>query len=761
MAIYKEDIVAVELQNGTIHRSFLGNTIGSGDKMANRFGVSLLRNGEPVSAESSTVTGLFIAPDGTKYAISETNWPGSTGKEGSKAWVQLPEICYAVPGVFSLAIKLSGGSVEGTMRIVDGMVCETGEAGAVVPTSTIPTTAEIIAAYEEAVEVVGGSVRFDASQTLSDSEQETARENIKAISDNELKQMPAVLAVLQYPDTFTAEAGESNACIIKFTGSIYLRGKINTGITFANLLTALGQETAMTIAHNYGLTYNIDTQTWAIKQISVPVNVLTSDVIVFFVTYGRISGGIGAGFTPYVELLEAEENIAKRAYNGVFYIGNNGDASWTEPGVSNVRLNLGENDYIYRANGEQYTIQIADIIAAAEESSIVQVDENNIISGNTYAILFDTETETVKIVSGTNAATVSTNPIIFYAHYGSVRAGLLVDYMTRKRIENITNTDSADIVIPEYYQTNIETARASITENMMEAGQNGETFIFITDTHWESNRKHSPSLVKYLLKNLNINLLLCGGDLINQGERATMIERMREAITAFSPYNNIVMPCAFGNHDSNWNNWDGQREHPERRFDMNDQYALMQKQAENLVTYITEDKWNFFFDVRNTRTRFIVIDTGEDGTFNDYSDLADCMMDTPAGFHIVIMGHWLYNNGNISTACTNVMNMIDAYNARTSVTVSSESYNFGNAGGTVELLLGGHAHKDVSWTTQNGVPVVLTDCDAGSRSQNTDYPYVAGTVTEQAFDVFTINYDAGTVKAVRVGRGEDRTWSRD
>ena len=180
MAIYKEDIVEIELQSGTIHRSFLNHSIGSGDKKANRFGVELFRNGAPVSAESSVVTGVFMAPDWNNYGINETSWPGSTGKEGNKAWVQLPEICYAVTGQFCLAIKLSGGGVEGTMRIIDGTVSETGEAGAVVPTSTIPTTEEIIAAYEEAVEVIAGSVRFDASQTLSDAEAETARENIEA-----------------------------------------------------------------------------------------------------------------------------------------------------------------------------------------------------------------------------------------------------------------------------------------------------------------------------------------------------------------------------------------------------------------------------------------------------------------------------------------------------------------------------------------------------------------------------------------------------
>lgn len=180
MAFYREDIVSIELESGTVFRSFLNHTLGSGDQKANRFGVRLFRGGEPVSAESATVTGLFMAPDGTRYVISETSFPGSTGKEGNKAYVQLPPVCYAVTGQFTLAIKLTGGGVEGTMRIVDGTVDETGEDGAVVPTSTIPTTAEIIEAYEEAVAVMGGSVRFDATQSLTSTEKATARENINA-----------------------------------------------------------------------------------------------------------------------------------------------------------------------------------------------------------------------------------------------------------------------------------------------------------------------------------------------------------------------------------------------------------------------------------------------------------------------------------------------------------------------------------------------------------------------------------------------------
>lgn len=186
MALYKEDFVDIELETGNIHRAFLNHTIGSGDILANRFGVRLFRNGEPVNVESAVVSGVFMAPDGTNYAINETSFPGSTWKSGNAAAVSLPGICYAASGQFCLAIKLSGGSVNSTVRIVDGTVCETGEAGAVVPTSTIPTTEEIIAAYEEAVEVIGGSVRFDVSQSLSTSEKAKARGNIDAVSTSEL-----------------------------------------------------------------------------------------------------------------------------------------------------------------------------------------------------------------------------------------------------------------------------------------------------------------------------------------------------------------------------------------------------------------------------------------------------------------------------------------------------------------------------------------------------------------------------------------------
>ena len=184
MGIYHEDIVDIDLsRNGTICRSFMNKAIGEGDTMANRFGVRIFRNGEEENIESSQCQGFFMAPDGTNILISGSDY---TSVDGNKAWVQLPQGCYANEGQFSLAIKLIGGGVTGTMRIVDGVVSNTGATGAVMPTSQVPTSAEIIAAYDQAIEVIDNSVRFDITQDKTDAQKKTARENIGAASAEEL-----------------------------------------------------------------------------------------------------------------------------------------------------------------------------------------------------------------------------------------------------------------------------------------------------------------------------------------------------------------------------------------------------------------------------------------------------------------------------------------------------------------------------------------------------------------------------------------------
>ena len=122
MAIYKEDIADVELESGDIYRSFLNHSIGQGDIKENRFGVRLLRNGQAESLSGCSCAGYFTRPDGTVKTLSGEN----AGISGNTAYVTLTQDCYAYEGKFTLAIKVSGGGITATMRIVDGMVDNTG-----------------------------------------------------------------------------------------------------------------------------------------------------------------------------------------------------------------------------------------------------------------------------------------------------------------------------------------------------------------------------------------------------------------------------------------------------------------------------------------------------------------------------------------------------------------------------------------------------------------------------------------------------------
>ena len=163
MALYREDIVDIDLIGGSIHRSFLMRSIGKADILGNRFGVRLFRNGQPENIGGGSCTGLFMAPNGQNILISGS---GNTGVSGNVAWVQLPQACYNVEGQFALAIKISNGTVTGTMRIVDGMVENTGSDSPVAPTGTVPTYEEVLAVYDEMQDAVEYTERVkDAIRT--------------------------------------------------------------------------------------------------------------------------------------------------------------------------------------------------------------------------------------------------------------------------------------------------------------------------------------------------------------------------------------------------------------------------------------------------------------------------------------------------------------------------------------------------------------------------------------------------------------------
>lgn len=120
--ITRIDLVDVELNSGKLNRSWIGNVANIDDVEANGFGVRLFRDGKPVNVIGAQVRGYFRNSAGETITINGDDY-GYFGDY--EVYIVLPAACYATPGIFSLAIKLIGGGVTETVRIVDGTIINT------------------------------------------------------------------------------------------------------------------------------------------------------------------------------------------------------------------------------------------------------------------------------------------------------------------------------------------------------------------------------------------------------------------------------------------------------------------------------------------------------------------------------------------------------------------------------------------------------------------------------------------------------------
>ena len=95
----------------------------------------------------------------------------------------------------------------------------------------------------------------------------------------------------------------------------------------------------------------------------------------------------------------------------------------------------------------------------------------------------------------------------------------------------------------------------------------------------------------------------------------------------------------------------------------------------------------------------------------------------------------------------------------------SVSCDFTNAKGDLIAYHGGHNHADTASktgypSTALSFPIITTRCDGkGENDETLKAERVAGTLTEQSFDVFTVNTKTRTIHATKIGAGADRTIS--
>lgn len=144
MATIKTDLICN--LNQPVAATFLHGNLFSQDNAGNTINVYVMKNGEPATI-GGTVSANVIRADGNTVAVS-----GAI--DGNKAYVILPQACYAVPGRVEIIIKLTQSTTITTIAAIVANVYRSTTDTVVDPGTIIPSISSLIAEIEEAVDSI-------------------------------------------------------------------------------------------------------------------------------------------------------------------------------------------------------------------------------------------------------------------------------------------------------------------------------------------------------------------------------------------------------------------------------------------------------------------------------------------------------------------------------------------------------------------------------------------------------------------------------
>lgn len=294
--------------------------------------------------------------------------------------------------------------------------------------------------------------------------------------------------------------------------------------------------------------------------------------------------------------------------------------------------------------------------------------------------------------------------------------------------------------LPDYWETEIERRMPSILAKDALIGNNGDSFIFITDVHIPTNSLHSPALIKYIMEHSSVDKVIFGGDLLNIDTGET---GKTDAEAKFSLWNNLMHGLGqyfiIGNHDNN--NYDGSNSSNE--LTKSEIYGLAIKRIEKCTN--TGGSTSYYFDNESQKIRYICIDC-ESG-LDDYTWMKSRLSELESGWRAIVMQHryWGTSTSQVSTAGTALITAInDVYDSLNCLLIA---------------VIVGHTHTDYKISEAiKGYPIIAVNCD--TRDGNTSgYARTKGTINEQSFDVIHVDFSNRKIYMTRIGAGNDREYS--
>jgi len=341
--------------------------------------------------------------------------------------------------------------------------------------------------------------------------------------------------------------------------------------------------------------------------------------------------------------------------------------------------------------------------------------------------------------------------------------------------------------LPEYYFENdyITDKVKDINTIAITIGRNSLRNIFITDYHLEDNARKSPKLISYLIDKTGIQNVVFGGDAINHDYTSKVggYDKLCEFIRDFKSIreeSNLYLIT--GNHEMN----NADLQHSSVELSKAVAYNLFNEPINHKIKTIWEtqegDSNAFYVDDAASKIRFYGIDCTSGASIQKtYLDrILPTMYTVPAGYSVVIYSHAgmgtyttddtvyppVYTVQTLDERFEILMNfakaMNDGYQGTVSGTINGTTYtwnvDFSNCQRQFICAIVGHSHRDGYYIVDNRFPVIFTVCDTGAY-RDTQPWRIAGTITEQAFDVVQIDVNTKRIYCTRIGFGSDRVFS--
>lgn len=425
----------------------------------------------------------------------------------------------------------------------------------------------------------------------------------------------------------------------------------------------------------------------------------------------------------------------------VYYGKQNGYVIEYDDGVVSCKL-------VNQSTGESFPSEFNKVRFTVSEVT----DFSNVIITVNEPIEYTTEEETYKY------QWASSGILFTPSDYGSEIAEIKTDINNlEKKIGNLGDLDNNNISIPSYWKTELETKADTIQQIMENVGRNKSAFYWYTDVHWQTNAKKSPILLKYLTDNTQINKINCGGDVINDPSpynhvNTKYVHDWRKQIANLPNHHSVL-----GNHDLHHWSTDVHKM----------AYANILAHQETNDMVVSDVDGCYYIDCPSEKTRYLYLcyltksqtDMMAQGQF-----IVDAIKDVKEGWHIVAINHRWFQYASSSTPTTGsipayekeILDIFDKYNARTTRGGSNYFYaqDFTSSKGKVEFCIGGHIHADYDFTTNGGIPVIITTSDTNQQRHDGDVDSgVIGTITEQAVYAIIADYEGGKINVVGIGRG--------